>query len=327
VGAGDVGQLVAHKILQHPEYRIDLVGFVDDAPRDLRPGLTGLPVLGRTDQLAALVESLDVERVIVAFTKDHHDSTLALIRSLNELEVQIDIVPRLFELLAPTVAVHTLEGLPLIGLHHPSLSRPSRLLKRVIDMAGAGIGLIVLAPFFAYAAFRIRRESPGPAIFRQARVGTDGQTFSMYKFRTMRADADERKAEFAHLNVHRLEGDDATMFKIPHDPRVTRFGSWLRRYSLDELPQLINVVRGEMSLVGPRPLIPDEAAHVTDWARKRLAPKPGITGLWQVLGRSDIPFEEMTKLDYLYVTNWSLWGDLRLLFQTIPAVLRSPRVD
>ena len=149
----------------------------------------------------------------------------------------------------------------------------------------------------------------------------------MYKFRTMTADADRRKAEFSHLNVHARDGGDPRMFKISNDPRVTRFGTFLRRYSLDELPQLINVVRGEMSLVGPRPLIPEEAEHVSDWARKRLALKPGMTGLWQVLGRSDIPFEEMTKLDYLYVTTWSFWGDLCLLFRTVPAIFRKPRTD
>jgi exopolysaccharide biosynthesis polyprenyl glycosylphosphotransferase len=327
VGTGEVGQLAAHKILQHPEYGINLLGFVDDAPLEMRPGLSHLRVLSRSEQVRHVVELLNVDRVIIAFTNERHDRTLALIRSLNDLDVQVDIVPRFFELVPSGPGVHAVEGLPLIALQHPRLSRSSRLLKRLMDVVGATLGLLLLSPLFAYVAIRIRRESHGPVFFRQTRIGTDGREFTMYKFRTMTADAERRKAEFAHLNVHRREGGDPRMFKIVHDPRVTPFGSFLRRYSLDELPQLVNVVRGDMSLVGPRPLIPEEAEYVADWARKRLGPKPGITGLWQVLGRSGIPFDEMTKLDYLYVTNWSLRGDVRILLQTIPAVFRRPRVD
>jgi lipopolysaccharide/colanic/teichoic acid biosynthesis glycosyltransferase len=155
-------------------------------------------------------------------------------------------------------------------------------------------------------------------------MGAGDRTFEIFKFRTMAVDADERKAEFAHLNKH--NGSDSRMFKIADDPRVTSVGRFLRRYSLDELPQLLNVVRGEMTLVGPRPLILEEDQHVREWARKRLDLKPGITGPWQTLGRSDIPFAEMIKLDYLYVTNWSPWRDLKLMLQTIPAVMRSRSV-
>ena len=154
-------------------------------------------------------------------------------------------------------------------------------------------------------------------------MGCEEQTFRIFKFRTMTADADERKAEVAHLNQHLQNGGDPRMFKIPNDPRMTRVGRFLRRYSLDELPQLINVFRGEMSLVGPRPLILDEDRHVEKWARQRLNLKPGITGPWQVIGRTEIPFEEMVRIDYLYVTGWSLFGDLRLLFRTVPIVFRS----
>jgi exopolysaccharide biosynthesis polyprenyl glycosylphosphotransferase len=325
VGAGDVGQLLARKLLQHPEYGINLVGFVDVEPKECRTDLDHLTLLGPPERLPAIVRSYDVERVVVAFSNESHEETLALIRSLNELGVQVDIVPRLFEIVGPGVGLHTIEGVPLIGLPPVRLSRSSRLIKRSVDVCVSSLGLIALAPLFAAIALRIKADSPGPVFFRQKRVGIGDETFEMYKFRTMAADADERKGEVAHLNIHAANGGDGLMFKVPDDPRTTRFGRVLRRYSLDELPQLINVFKGDMSLVGPRPLILDEDKQVADWARKRLFVKPGMTGLWQVLGRSDIPFEEMTRLDYLYVINWSLSGDMSLLLKTIPAVFRARR--
>jgi lipopolysaccharide/colanic/teichoic acid biosynthesis glycosyltransferase len=178
----------------------------------------------------------------------------------------------------------------------------------------------VLAPLLAAIALAIRLDSKGPVFFRQVRMGRGG-TFRIWKFRTMIADADERKHEVAHLNKHLANGGDPRMFKITNDPRVTRVGAFLRRYSLDELPQLFNVVTGEMSLVGPRPLILDEDQYIDSWGRQRLDLKPGITGQWQVLGRTEIPFEEMVKLDYLYVTSWSLFTDLKLILRTVPVLV------
>ena len=322
LGAGDVGQLIAHKLLQHPEYGVNLVGFVDDRPKERREDLDNLALLGGIDRLPSLVRLLDVERVIVAFSNDRREDILDLVRELNELNVQVDIVPRFFDVVSPGVDLHSVEGLPLIGLRTPRLSSSSRFVKRGLDLMLVGAGLIVLAPFFAVVAVAIRLDSGGPVLFRQVRMGARGQTFSIYKFRTMVADAEARKAEVARLNKHARNGGDPRMFKIDDDPRVTRVGRVLRRLSVDELPQLWNVLRGEMSLVGPRPLILEEDAHVTDWAVRRLDLKPGITGIWQVLGRDGIPFEEMVKFDYLYVTSWSVAGDLRLLLRTIPIVLR-----
>jgi lipopolysaccharide/colanic/teichoic acid biosynthesis glycosyltransferase len=169
----------------------------------------------------------------------------------------------------------------------------------------------------------IKLESRGPVFFRQVRMGSGGKGFRIFKFRTMVVDADARKSEVRHLNKHLRPGNDPRMFKIPDDPRVTRVGRFLRCHSLDELPQLFNVLRGDMSLVGPRPLILEEDQHVDNWARMRLDLRPGMTGLWQVLGRSDIPFDEMVKLDYLYVTTWSLWQDFRLLLRTVPLMVRA----
>jgi lipopolysaccharide/colanic/teichoic acid biosynthesis glycosyltransferase len=227
----------------------------------------------------------------------------------------------MFEVMGANVGLHGVEGLPLVGLPPLRLSRSSRAIKRAIDVVLSALALVALAPVLGVIAAWIRFDSQGGALFRQERVGGGGRTFRIFKFRTMAQDAERRKAEVAHLSMH--AGGDPRMFKIPDDPRITRAGRILRRFSLDELPQLLNVLKGDMSLVGPRPLIHEEARWVESWARRRLDLKPGVTGLWQVLGASDIPFDEMTKLDYLYVTNWSIWGDLRLVVQTLPALLRT----
>jgi len=322
VGAGEVGQLVARKILNHREYGLNIVGFVDDEPKLRRDDLEHLTLLGSPKELEELIHLLDVERIIVAFSNDSHDRILELLRSVRQLDVQIDIVPRLYEIVGTKVGIHTVEGVPLVGLPPLRLSRSSRLLKRTVDVCLAALGLALLAPVFLLTALAIKLESRGPVFFRQVRMGRGEQTFRIFKFRTMVVDADAKKSEVAHLNMHAKRGGDSRMFKVPDDPRITRVGRYLRRWSIDELPQLLNVLRGEMSLVGPRPLILDEDRFVADWARKRLDLKPGITGLWQVLGRSEIPFEEMTKLDYLYVTNWSLAEDFRLIFRTIPSLFR-----
>ena len=322
VGAGDIGQLTARKILNHHEYGINLVGFVDAQPKERRDDLEHLTVLGAPDKLRDLVQLLDVERVIIAFSNEGDDETLALVRSVQDLDVQIDIVPRLFDILGPSVGIHTIEGIPLVGLPPLRLARSSRMLKRGLDLVVATAALVLLAPVLIGIAIAIRIDSRGPVLFRQTRRGRAEETFQIFKFRTMSADAESRKDELSHLNMHLAPGGDPRMFKIPDDPRVTRVGGFLRRTRLDELPQLLNVFRGEMSLVGPRPIILDEDQYVAGWARRRLDLRPGMTGLWQVLGASDIPFDEMTKLDYRYVTNWSLAEDLRLIMLTIPSILR-----
>ncbi|MGZ4367167.1 MAG: sugar transferase [Gaiellaceae bacterium] len=322
VGAGDVGQLVARKLLKHPEYGINLVGFLDSEPKERRPDLDHLTLLGPPERLPAVVRLLDVERVIVAFSNQSHEETLELIRSMKELEVQVDVVPRLFELIGRGVGIHTVEGLPLVSLAPPVLSPSSRFLKRSLDVLVSIVALVLLAPVFVLIASAIKLDSRGSVFFRQVRMGRGDQTFAIFKFRTMVADADRLKANLTDLNNHLRPGGDPRMFKIANDPRVTRVGRILRRYFLDELPQLINVLVGDMSLVGPRPLILEEHQHVDSWRQRRLDLKPGMTGLWQVLGRSEISFEEMVKLDYLYVTTWSLWNDMRLFLRTIPIVCK-----
>jgi exopolysaccharide biosynthesis polyprenyl glycosylphosphotransferase len=321
VGSGDVAQLLDGKIRQHPEYRLKVVGFVDSGDGSSSNGTGQLELIGATDDLPGLVRTHSAHRVVVAFSSDTDEQTLEVIRELQDCSVQVDIVPRLFEVLGTNAQLHTIEGVPLVGLPTPRLSNSSRFLKRALDLVGATAGLIVLAPLFTITAICIKLDSRGPVFFRQVRMGAGEQAFRVFKFRTMVDDAETLKSEVAHLNMH-VNGDPR-MFKVPNDPRVTRVGGFLRRSRIDELPQLLNVIRGEMSLVGPRPLILDEDQYVVRWARCRLKLKPGMTGLWQVLGASDIPFDEMTKLDYLYVTNWSLREDLRLILLTLPALARA----
>jgi exopolysaccharide biosynthesis polyprenyl glycosylphosphotransferase len=322
VGAGEVGQTIARKLLKHPEYGINLVGFVDSQPKERLAGLEHLTLLGDADDLTELVALLDVERVIIAFSNDSHDALIDLIRKLNVLDIQVDIVPRFFDVLSPGVDLHSIEGLLMCGLRPTKLSRSSSLVKRTLDLVGSAAGICLFGPAVLVIALAIKVDSRGPVFFRQIRRGQNGRLFHIWKFRTMTFDAEERKLDVAHLNKHLAPGEDARMFKIDNDPRVTRVGRVLRRMSIDELPQLWNVFRGEMSLVGPRPLILEEDAHVTDWAGRRLDLKPGITGIWQVLGRDGIAFDEMVKFDYLYVTSWTLGGDIRLLLRTIPIALR-----
>jgi exopolysaccharide biosynthesis polyprenyl glycosylphosphotransferase len=325
VGAGDVGQVLARKLLRHPEYGLNLVGFIDGQPKAPADDLQHLALLGDLEELPELVPLLDIERVIIAFSNDGHLEALDLIRTLSNLNVQVDVVPRFFEVIGAGVDVHTVEGVPVIGLPPFRLSSSSRFLKRLLDVAGASVGLILLAPVFLVVAIVIKVDANGPVFFRQLRAGAGDRVFRIWKFRTMVADADERKDDVRHLNVHAQPEGDARMFKISADPRVTRVGRVLRRLSIDELPQLLNVFVGEMSLVGPRPLILEEDVFVEDWARRRLDLKPGMTGLWQVLGRSEIPFGEMVQLDYLYVTGWSLMYDVRLILRTLPLLARSTR--
>jgi exopolysaccharide biosynthesis polyprenyl glycosylphosphotransferase len=318
VGTGAVAQRIARKLASRPQFGLEVVGFLDDEPLDVPNDLP--PYVGELTRLEPYVLAHNIERVIVAFSKQTAEAQVELLRRCAEVGVRVDIVPRLFEVLGSKSVFHDVGGMPLVSVKPPCLSRPAQMLKRTMDVAVAGFALLVLAPFFAFAAWRIKRESDGPVFFKQERMGAGGKTFHIFKFRSMCADADARKHEVSHLNIHK--DTDPRMFKIPNDPRITKFGTFLRKWSLDELPQLLNVVRGEMSLVGPRPLILGEDENIHGHKRRRLGITPGLTGLWQVLGRSDIPFSEMVALDYIYVTNWSLWGDVKLLVRTVPVVLR-----
>jgi exopolysaccharide biosynthesis polyprenyl glycosylphosphotransferase len=320
VGSGAVGQMIARKLDENPNYGLRLVGFADRRAAD--PGVAEPRLIGSTEDLCRLVEEWDVGRVIMVAGENEGPDVLEQIRELNASGVQVDVLPLYYELLGPEVDVHMASGMPLWSLRPFSMSRSSLAIKRTFDVAVSAFSLAVLAPVFVMVALLIKLDSRGPSFFGQERIGEGQRRFRMWKFRTMVVDAEDLKADVAHLNIHVQEGGDGCMFKIADDPRVTRVGRVLRRFSLDELPQLVNVLVGEMSLVGPRPLIPDEHRHVKGWQRRRLDLKPGITGLWQANGRSAIPFDEMVTLDYRYVTNWSLGRDVELILRTIPQVLR-----
>jgi exopolysaccharide biosynthesis polyprenyl glycosylphosphotransferase len=326
VGAGDVGQLVARKLQQHPEYGINLVGFVDDDPRPPRSDLQHPTVLGSPAALPELVRTLHIDRVIVAFSHDSAEETLPLISSLRQCTVQIDIVPRLFEIVGPTASVHTLEGMPVVGLPAARIGRSSRMLKRAIDIVGASVLLVLTAPLFAVAAWKIRRSSPGPIFFRQRRLGMNQREFTMLKFRTMRPDADEgphREYIRATMEGEVTPGTNG-LFKLDRTAAVTKPGRWLRKSSLDELPQLINVLRGDMSLVGPRPCLPYEVEHFQPHHFERFLVPAGLTGLWQITARAHSQFGEALEMDVVYVRNWSLSLDLHLLLRTPVQLLRAP---
>jgi exopolysaccharide biosynthesis polyprenyl glycosylphosphotransferase len=282
--------------------------------------VVGLPVSERQPTLQEgdfrdMVRHHAVERVIIAPVSTDAVDTLELIRLVKAVGVRVSLLPRLLEVVGSSVEFDNVDGLTMLGVRRFGLTRSSRLTKRAFDLIGSTIGLIAVAPVFAAVVAAIRLDSRGPVFFRQTRVGQEGKHFEILKFRSMVADAEERKAELLHLN------ETSGLFKIGDDPRITRVGRFLRKTSLDELPQLINVWRGDMSLVGPRPLVLDEDARVAGFDRARLALTPGMTGHWQILGSARIPMEEMVGIDYLYVANWSLWTDVKILLRTVPYVL------
>jgi exopolysaccharide biosynthesis polyprenyl glycosylphosphotransferase len=312
VGGGAMARALIAKLRAHPEYRVEVVGSLANNAGD--EVLPGLPALGTLDQLEQAASSAKACRVVLADESLDDQELEALLRHCRSLELKVSILPKLSDVLGPGLETDDVEGVTVLGLNPPWLPRSSRAIKRALDLAVASGLLVVFAPVLGLIAFAIKLDSTGPVFFVQERVGRNGRRFRLFKLRTMSVDAEARRPELVP------ESADPHWLKLDNDPRVTRFGRWLRRLSVDELPQLWNVVRGEMSMVGPRPLVPHEDERVESWARRRLELTPGITGYWQVLGRTRIPFEEMVKLDYLYVMNWSLWEDIRLMLRTLPVI-------
>ncbi len=282
-----------------------------------RDEVAGVPVAGHLGGIATAVGDFGADTVAVLACPEMDGRHLReLAWELEKTGTDLCVAPALLDVAGPRTTIRPVAGLPLLHVDHPELEGAKQVVKGLFDKVVAGSALIVLAPLFAAIALAIKATDRGPVFFRQVRVGKDGRVFPVYKFRTMVVDAEQRKTLLAEQN----EGA-GVLFKIRHDPRVTRPGSWLRRWSLDELPQLLNVLIGDMSLVGPRPALPEEAARYGTHMRRRLAVKPGITGLWQVNGRSDLPWEEAERLDLRYVENWSFALDLQVLWKTGSAVI------
>jgi len=274
--------------------------------------------LESSDAVAALAQvsaECEIHRVVVAPPSTDHGEVLDLIRAAKAVGLKVSVLPRMLEVVGSSVEFEDLDGVNVLAVRRFGLTRSSRLVKRVMDLGAGTLMWVLLLPVLLGISLAVKADSRGPLFFRQRRVGCGGEIFELLKFRTMVADAESQKADLQDLNE--AEG----LFKIADDPRITRVGRFLRRTSLDELPQLMNVLRGEMSLVGPRPLVLDEDERVEGWYRRRLDLTPGMTGRWQVLGSARVPLQEMVQLDYLYVANWSLWGDVKILLRTLPFVL------
>lgn len=316
VGSGPMTPVLVRGVLRPPSRGLELVGALTRPENERWPLPTpSLGVLGEVDPVALLREH-NVDRVVVSAEGIEDDMLLELIDLCRTLGIKVDALPSLAAMIGPAATIDQLEGVTVIGLNLPSLARSSQLFKRMMDVIGAMMLLVATLPIWVAVAVAIKLDSPGPVFFRQVRIGRGSKPFRIAKFRTMVADAEARRADL--LQSSRQTG----WLDLEHDPRITRVGQFLRLTSLDELPQLLAVVRGDMSLVGPRPLIAQDDENVSGWARGRLDLTPGLTGMWQVLGRTHIPFEQMVMIDYLYVANWSLWTDIKLLLRTVPAVLR-----
>jgi exopolysaccharide biosynthesis polyprenyl glycosylphosphotransferase len=323
VGAGETGRRLMQAMLGQPALGYRVVGYVDDAVGAdtlgvaTENGVTRAPRLGNPDDLSEIVTRLDIDEVIIALPADEHERALALIDHCRQSAVTFKVVPDLLQLSLDRVDFGEVAGMPLIGLKDASIRGANRVAKRAIDIAIAAVVLTVMAVPMAVIAFLIQRDSPGPVMFRQQRVGRNGVPFTCLKFRCMVDGADDQWAELIQAN----QGSDPRLFKLPDDPRVTPVGKRLRKYSLDELPQFVNVLRGEMSVVGPRPALIPEVAAYDDWHHQRLLVTPGLTGLWQINGRSNLTFDEMVRLDLYYAEHWSPWLDFKIVVRTAPAIL------
>jgi exopolysaccharide biosynthesis polyprenyl glycosylphosphotransferase len=316
LGANHEAAVLARTIAREAWLGYKIVGFVDDLPpRGFELGSVH-DLLGSTSDLVDLIHAHDVGLVLVSASAFDAAKLNRIFWELQELDVDLQVTSGTIDLLASRMTVQSVAGVPLFYVRRTGVSRVQRIIKRSFDLVGSVVGLVLLSPFLVATAIWISLDTPGGPFFTQVRVGRDGHTFRLWKYRTMEANAEERRVELEHLS----EGP-GLLFKLKEDPRITRAGRVLRRYSLDELPQLWNVLRGEMSLVGPRPALPSEAEQYDDWVRNRLRVKPGMTGLWQVSGRTETSFADYIRHDLFYIQNWSLSLDLWIMWRTLRAVL------
>ncbi|GJM44726.1 MAG: UDP-phosphate galactose phosphotransferase [Gemmatimonadota bacterium] len=330
VGAGVEGTRFLARIRENEALSYDVVAFVDDDPAKHGMEIDGVRVHGSADILPEVVREVQADQVFVAIPSLGQEGTLAMMSRCMTAGLPVRLVNDILHLIVADTQVETIDGVPTYEIRTDTAPQLSLFIKRAFDLLVAGGLLLCFFPLFLFIAMLIKIFSPGPVLFRQVRAGQFGSEFTMSKFRTMRLETDDaihREYATNFITGKQLEFTDEkkksaeSVFKMTKDPRITPIGAILRRTSLDELPQLLNVVRGEMSVVGPRPPIFYELNHYKEWHKKRLRAKPGLTGLWQVSGRSTVPFDEMVLLDLYYIDHWSLKTDLEILFRTIPVVL------
>jgi len=316
LGAGEIGQGLAFKIFSEKEIGYKAVAFLDDDPDKAGKSFHGVPVMGSIISTKNKIRELNIDEVILATGRLHQQKVLDVITECESEGVEFKLVPGILELIASRISTDEIGGIPLLTIKEIRLQGINAAVKRLADVCVSLTVLVGISPVMLLVAAAIKLESKGPVFFAQKRVGKDGRIFNVYKFRSM-----IEEAESMFEQVVAQKGGDIIRFKAKDDPRITRLGRIIRKLSIDELPQLINVLIGDMSLVGPRPPVPIEVEKYSGWHKKRLRVRPGITGLWQVSGRSELPFEDMVRLDIYYIENWSLWMDFRIILRTIPTVL------
>jgi exopolysaccharide biosynthesis polyprenyl glycosylphosphotransferase len=317
VGSGRVGKMVMQSLTASPDLGYSVVGFLHDLTE--QPGDFGrFRMLGTIHDISMVIRSMQVDEVIIALPSEMNKYAMQSVRLCEHLGASFKLIPDMYELNLSRIDMESIEGIPLLGIKQVSLNTPQRIITRLIDISVSLFGLIIGSPLYLLIALTVKLTSPGPIIYKQERVGLNGKRFFMFKFRSMYSDADQRLAQL--LSQNEAQGP---IFKMKSDPRRTPIGRLIRRTSLDEVPQLLNILKGEMSLVGPRPPLPSEVAQYEEWQKVRLAIKPGLTGLWQIRGRSNISFEEGVLMDIYYIENWSLRLYIQTLLRTIPAVLFS----
>jgi exopolysaccharide biosynthesis polyprenyl glycosylphosphotransferase len=316
VGTKDRARSFARNIEKHQDLGLRIMGFLATEEKTDSAHINGFPVLGKAQDLPQVLEREVVDEVVFAIAHEELKGMENLFLLCEERGITARVVMNFFPHNIAKTHLEELDGIPLLTFRTTPKNELVLLLRRIFDFCVSLALILLLSPLFLLIAILIRLDSPGPAIFRQTRCGLNGRKFTFYKFRSMVQDAEKKQAELVKFNI--MQGP---VFKMKNDPRITRIGYYLRKTSLDELPQLFNVLSGDMSLVGPRPPIPEEVENYEGWQRRRLSMKPGITGLWQVNGRNTINFDEWMKMDLEYIDNWSIWLDLKILLKTIPVVL------
>ncbi|MCC7462077.1 MAG: sugar transferase [Gammaproteobacteria bacterium] len=318
IGTGDRARRLADKLRQHSEWGVEILGYLDPEERQLAPAVSGAPVLGRVGDIAQVLQSRVVDEVIVAVPRSLLGDAQVIADVCAQEGVLLRFMADVFDLQVSRMSLVRLDEIPLLTFEPVAQDERKLIVKRIFDLAVTLAAMPVLLPILLVVAVAVKLDSPGPVLFRQPRVGLRKRPFPMYKFRSMYRDAEQRLKEIEHLNEAQ-----GPIFKIANDPRVTRVGRFIRRTSLDELPQLFNVIRGHMSLVGPRPMsLRDVGLFDQSIQRRRFSVRPGLTCLWQISGRSNLPFEKWLALDLAYIDNWSLGLDLKILLKTVPIILR-----